>query len=313
MAVIGAGPGGLSAAYYLITSGYEVTIFEGKSKAGGMMRYGIPEYRLPYDILDLEIQYIESLGVNIQYNKKIVTSADFMNIYENFDSVFFSTGLFISYTMDITGEDLPNVISGLEFLERVSNKDIPEIGKKVAVIGGGNTAMDAARTARRLGAEVEIYYRRRIEDMPADKEEIEEALEENVVFHPQTTPLEIKKEDSRIKFFWGKNEMKDEEGKRPKPVLIKGKHYTTILDTLIVAIGQDADNSFLPRELYDKLDISRGKIQVDEFGKTAVDKLFAGGDVSNNTADAISAIADGYRAAKGIDNYLMKKGESHDS
>jgi len=306
IAIIGAGPGGLSTAYYLTTAGYEVTIFESKEKAGGMMRYGIPEYRLPYNIIDKEVEYITSLGVNIKFNNGIETPEDFHKIYNNYDAVFFSTGLNKSYTIDITGEELPNVISGLDFLERITKNDIPEIGKKVAVIGGGNTAMDAARTARRLGADVEIYYRRRIDDMPADKEEIEEAMEEKVIFYAQTTPLELEKDGEQVKFIWGKNEMIFEEGKRPKPVLIKGKFYSTIIDTLIVAIGQDADYSFLPENIHEMLRFKKSKVEVNKSGQTSVEKIFAGGDISNNTVDAISAIADGHRAAKGIDRYLQK-------
>lgn len=304
VAIIGAGPGGLSAAYYLVTAGYDVTIFEANEKAGGMIRYGVPEYRMPYDKLDEEIAYIESLGVKINYNSRIIEFAQFQKLYDSYDALFISPGLWKSIPVNIAGENLPNVISGIELLNKVTNNEPITIGKKVAVIGGGNSAMDAARTARRLGAEVELYYRRRIEDMPADSEEIHEAQAENVKFFPQTTPLEIKQEGSGIKLIWGKNEMQYEEGKRPKPVLIKGELFETNMDTLIIAIGQNADLTFIPKEIRDKIENKWNKIEVDNFGQTNVEKIFSGGDASNRKADAISAITDGHRAAQGIDKFL---------
>lgn len=306
VAIVGAGPGGLSAAYYLVTAGYDVTIFEANEKAGGMIRYGVPEYRMPYDKLDEEIAYIENLGVKIKYNTKVGETIPFQDLYDNFDAIFISPGLWNSIPVHITGEDLPQVMSGIELLNKVTNKESVNIGNKVGVIGGGNSAMDAARTARRLGAEVEIYYRRRIEDMPADPEEIAETLEEGVRFFPQTTPLEIQKDKQGIIFVWGKNEMVFESGKRPKPVLIQGTTYQTKLDSLIIAIGQNADLSFLPDEIRNNIETKWNKIVVNENGQTNIPKVFCGGDVANNIADAISAIADGHKAAMGIDKFLSQ-------
>jgi len=306
VAIVGAGPGGLSAAYYLRLLGYEITIFEGNDKGGGMLRYGIPEYRLPYDQLDKDINYIASLGVEIKYNTRIGENVKFDEIYNSYDALFISPGLWNSIPVNITGEELPNVISGIDLLNKVTNKEEIDLGNKVAVIGGGNSAMDAARTAKRLGAEVEVCYRRRIEDMPADVEEIVEAQEENVKFFPQTTPLELKKDGSRIKFVWGKNKMEHEEGKRPKPVLIKGETFETNIDTFIIAIGQNADLSFLTKEIRDSIETKWGKIIVNDNGQTNVEKVFSGGDASNSKADAVSAIADGHKAAVGIDKYLNK-------
>jgi len=306
IAIIGAGPGGLSAAYYLRLLGYEIEIFESNEKGGGMLRYGIPEYRLPYDQLDKDIDYIVSLGVKINYNTRISEEAKFNEIYNSHDALFISPGLWNSIPVNITGEELPNVISGIDLLSKVTYKEEIDLGSKVAVIGGGNSAMDAARTAKRLGAEVEIYYRRRIVDMPADVEEIEEAQDENVKFFPQTTPLELKKDGSKIKFIWGKNKMIFEEGKRPKPVLIKGETFETNLDTFIIAIGKNANLSFLPTEIRDNIETKWGKVVVNERGQTSVEKVFSGGDASNSKADAVSAIADGHKAAVGIDRYLNK-------
>jgi len=305
VAVIGAGPGGLSAAYYLKLLGYEVTVYESNENGGGMLRYGIPEYRLPYDQLDKDINYIESLGVKIKYNTRIGDQIKFDKIYNDHDAVFVSPGLWNSIPVNISGEELPKVISGIELLNKVTNKEKVELGSKVAVIGGGNSAMDAARTARRLGAEVEVYYRRRIQDMPADVEEITEAQEENVKFFPQTTPLELKQKGSKLEFIWGKNIMEEsKDGGRPKPVLIKGKTYETDIDTFIIAIGQKTDLSFLTDDIINKLETKWGKIVVKENGQTNIKKIFSGGDASNSKADAVSAIADGHKVAIGIDKFL---------
>jgi len=305
VAVIGAGPGGLSAAYYLKLLGYEVTVYESNENGGGMLRYGIPEYRLPYDQLDKDINYIESLGVQIKYNTRIGDQIKFDKIYNDHDAVFVSPGLWNSIPVNISGEELPKVISGIELLNKVTNKEKVDLGSKVAVIGGGNSAMDAARTARRLGAEVEVYYRRRIQDMPADVEEITEAQEENVKFFPQTTPLELKQKGSKLEFIWGKNIMEEsKDGGRPKPVLIKGKTYETDIDTFIIAIGQKTDLTFLTDDIINKLETKWGKIVVKENGQTNIKKIFSGGDASNSKADAVSAIADGHKVAIGIDKFL---------
>ena len=156
VAIIGAGPGGLSAAYYLALLGYDITVYEAHEYAGGMLRYGIPEYRLPYDQLDKDIEYIHSLGVKIACNTRIGEDIPFNDLLDRYDAIFYSTGLSQPYRIEIAGEDDPNVISGLELLDDVTKGKKPNIGKKVAVIGGGNVAMDAARTARRFGSNVTI-------------------------------------------------------------------------------------------------------------------------------------------------------------
>ncbi len=306
VAIVGAGPGGMSAAYYLITAGYDVTVYEAHAKGGGMIRYGVPEYRMPYDELDKDIDYIVSLGVKVHYNTKVGKDISFMELYNNFDAVFFSTGLDQSYDIGIPGEDLDNVIPGLALLDSVTEGNPIDIGKSVVVVGGGNVAMDAARTSVRLGAKSIVAYRRREIDMPADIEEIEEAHEEGVVFITQAIPVKIEKgTKTRLKFYYNEAEMVDQgEGKRPKPVAIEGAIKVLEVDTVIKAIGQGADYSFIPKEIAAKMKIERGKVIVDTFGRTGVDKVFAGGDIANRTMDAISAIADGHRAAKGIDDYL---------
>ncbi len=308
VAIIGAGPGGLSAAYYLSKMGYEVTIYEANDKAGGMLRYGIPEYRLPYDELDKDIDYIISLGVKIQYSTRVGEDISFQQIYGNYDSVFFSNGLTKPYSMRIDGEDLPGVLSGLKLLDDVTKGITPKIGKKVAVVGGGNVAMDAARTAVRLGADVTVVYRRRIEDMPADIEEITEAQEENVEFVTKAIPIKIEKNGNKLDFTWNNAKLIEQpDGGRPKPVVDEGKDITRSFDSIISAIGQSGDFSFLPEEIEQKLDFKWGKVQTSDEMRTGDEKIFAGGDVVNSIADAISAIADGHKAAIGIDRILREK------
>ncbi len=306
IAIVGSGPGGLSAAYYLSLLGYAVTLYDANDKAGGMLRYGIPEYRLPYDQIDKDIDYIQSLGVRINQNTRIGRDIPFLTIYNEHDAVFFSTGLTDPYGLDIIGEDLKGVIPGLAMLDDVTNGITPDIQSSVVVIGGGNVAMDAARTSKRLGAEVTVLYRRREVDMPAEEEEIHESQGEGCILITQAIPLRIEKGDTtRLKLYWGKAEMvPDGPGRRPKPVLIEGSGEMIECDTVIPAIGQAADFSFLPEEISSNLSFKRGYVEVNEFYQTADQKIFAGGDIANPQRDAISAIANGHSAAKGIDIFI---------
>jgi glutamate synthase (NADPH) small chain len=307
VAIIGSGPGGLSAAYYLRKLGYRIKIFESEEKAGGMIRYGVPEYRMPYDQLDKDIETILNLGIEIEYNRKVGADLDFRKVYDDFDAVFFSTGLTVPYKLEIEGEDLNGVLDGLDILEKVTRGIKLELGKKVAVIGGGNVAMDAARTARRLGADVTLLYRRREEDMPADAEEIQESHNEGVKFITQAIPVKLEKAGDQLKLIWNKAEMVDQgAGKRPRPVPIEDEIHELKMDNLISAIGQGPDYSFLGEDISNKLKFHRYKVITNEYGQTSLLKIFAGGDIVNSTADAISAIADGHKAAKGIDNFLNR-------
>lgn len=307
VAIIGAGPGGLSAAYYLLKMGYSVEIFEQNKAAGGMLRYGIPEYRLPYDALDKDINYIVSLGAKMHYNTRVGKDISFDELHAKFDSVFISTGLFEASQLAIEGETLPGVLYGLHFLDDVTNGKIPDLGKKVLVIGGGNVAMDAARTARRLGAEVAVIYRRREIDMPADREEIDEGYEENIEFHFQAIPMKIEQTtDNRLEFIWGKAEMKQlEEGKRPVPVMIEGSRESIVADTVISAVGQSTNYHWMEGEAITNIKFGKWTIEADRWGKSSDPKVFVGGDIFNRVADAISAIADGHRSARAIDSYLQ--------
>jgi len=307
VAIIGSGPGGLSAAWDLRKLGYQVKIFESEEKAGGMIRYGVPEYRMPYDQLDKDIATILNLGIEIEYNIKIGRDLDFKKVYDNYDAVFFSTGLTIPYKLEIEGEDLKGVLDGLDILDKVTRGIDLELEKKVAVIGGGNVAMDAARTARRLGAEVTVLYRRRKEDMPADAEEIQEAFCEGVKFITQAIPVKLEKSDDGLKLIWNKAKMVEQgEGKRPRPVPLEDEIHELRVDNLITAIGQGPDYSFLGEDINNELKFHRYKVITNEYGQTSLPKIFAGGDIVNFTADAISAIADGHKAAKGIDYFLNR-------
>lgn len=307
VAIIGAGPGGLSAAYYLTKLGYAVTVYESNEKGGGMLRYGVPNYRLPYDQLDKDIDYILSLGATIHYNVKVGRDVRFSELMAEFDAVFFSVGLSDPYGLGVEGEDHPRVLSGLQVLDDVTHERDPGVGKRVAVIGGGNVAMDAARVSRRLGAEVTVLYRRRIEDMPADPEEIHEARAEQVRFVTQAVPVRVEDGPSpaQVNILWGEAEMvADEKGGRPRPVLQEDRMHTETYDCIISAIGQGGDFEFLSDEYADQVEVRRGKVVADEGRQTGIPQLFVGGDVANNTADAVSAVADGHQAAVGIDRFL---------
>jgi glutamate synthase (NADPH/NADH) small chain len=307
VAVVGAGPGGLSTAYYLRRKGYAITVFEAKHRAGGMLRYGVPVYRLPDDQLDKDIEYIRSLGVDIQFSTRVGTDVSFSSLVDGYDAVFIATGLFVPYQMRIKGEEHPRVLSGLKVLDDVAEGRDPGVGKRVAVIGGGNVAMDAARVSRRYGAEVTILYRRRVQDMPADPEEIHESQAEGCRLITQAIPVEIHEgaHPDEVVIKWGEAEMvADESGGRPRPVLQEDRMHTQAFDCIIAAIGQGADFSFIPEEYRDRIRINRGKIAFSDYQQTSMPKIFVGGDIANNTADAISAIEDGHHAARGIDRML---------
>ncbi|RLD79552.1 MAG: oxidoreductase, partial [Bacteroidetes bacterium] len=307
--IIGAGPAGLTAGYYLALKGFDVTIYEAKSKAGGMTMYGIPKYRLPLESLDKQIGYMESIGVKIKYNTRVGKEIQFDEIYNKYDVLFMGIGFEKPWTLGMTGEDLKGSMQAVTYLEQINDGQTVDVGNKVVVIGGGNVAIDAARVAKRHGAEVTILYRRRVVDMPADWEEIEGAEDEDVIITPQGIPLEIIGDDkgNAIKIKFAMAEMvPDDKGGRPRPVQIEGSETEMDVTCVIGAIGQEADYSFLTDEIKGKLELKRGRIVTNDDMQSTVEKIFAGGDSVNSTADAISAIADGYRAVKGIEKFLLK-------
>ena len=306
VAIIGGGPMGLSAAYFLRRMGHDVTIYESMPYCGGMLRYGIPEYRLPKEVLDEEIDTIEQMGVDIITNTKVGVDIPFETIRSDFDAVLLGIGAWVSTGVGCKGEDAEGVIGGIDFLRKVVRNEPIKLGDRVAIVGGGNTAMDACRTAVRLGAK-EVYniYRRTKDEMPADMIEIEEAEEEGVIFKNLTNPLEIvKDENGHIKeVILQVMELgePDESGRR-RPVPVEGATETIALDTMILAIGQAVDAS-----LFDCDKTRKGAIAYDkETFMTSIPGVFAGGDCGNDKISiAVEAIADAKKASEIIDAYLF--------
>ena len=303
IAVVGGGPGGLTAAYFLRTYGHSVEVFDAMPKTGGMLRYGIPEYRLPKAVLDKEIELIESMGVVITTNSKISGDDGLKKLRDTHDAVVIATGAWRGMKMGVGGENLPGVYDGIEFLRSVSLNRPHDIGQRVVVVGGGNTAMDACRTAVRLGAkEVYIVYRRTIDEMPADRVEIDEALEEGVCFKTLKNPVLISGEGKVSSVRLQKMELGEPDASgRCSPVPID-EFEELAVDSVIMAIGQRLDPCGFTSVETNK----RGNFAVDEVSfLTNIDGVFAIGDAVNKGADiAISAIAHGKKAALSIDAYL---------
>ena len=300
VAIIGTGPAGLSAAYYLSRMGFEAHVFEKDGEGGGVAQHAIPEYRLPVAGHDKQMDVFRKAGAHFHYDTE-VNDCDILKMSDDYDAVFIAAGLQKSSEFRIPGVDLPGVKHAFYFLMDNPEEGSIEVGSRVLVIGGGNVAMDTARTCLRLGAEVVISYRRRIEDMPADEEEIQEAMEEGIDFRPKTIPVRIEKTDQGLKYFYAEARMvEDPDGGRPKPVRKDDTEYGVEVDTVFLAIGQSSDLSFLPDEISGKMNIQWGEIEVDEHQYTGVKNIYAGGDITPGAGDIITAIADGMRAAKAI-------------
>ena len=305
VAIIGGGPGGISAAYYLAIKGHDVTVFDMMPKMGGMLRYGIPQYRLPKEVLDKELALVEKLGVEFRNNIKIGRDISLDTLNQEYDAVIAAPGAWSSTKMRVDGEDAEGVFGGIDFLRSVILGSPVDIGKRVAVCGGGNTAMDACRTAVRLGAEkVYIIYRRTRDEMPADALEIDEAQEEGVDFRFLTNPDKILTQDGKvcgIKLQIMELGEPDASGRR-KPVPIEGKFETLEVDSVIMAIGQEPELGG-----FEELDkTSRGTISADESTfRTNINGIFAIGDATNKGADiAISAIGEAQKSVAVVDSYL---------
>ncbi|NLP48509.1 MAG: FAD-dependent oxidoreductase [Clostridiales bacterium] len=313
VAVVGAGASGLSCAYYLVRIGYEVDVFESQAVAGGVLAYGIPEYRLPADVLSQEIETIEQEGVNIILNTEIGKDVLFEDLREDYDAIYIATGTQFPAKVDIPGEDLPGVIPGVDFLKDVKLFNCVDLrGQNVAVIGGGNTAIDSARTAVRLGAKsVTVLYRRTLDIMPAYEEEIEEALSEGVVILELVSPLRfIEGSDGKLaKVECVRRAISDFDNQgRRNTKHIEGTNFMLDVDTVITAVSQYADLPF----------ISKGDIGVTNWGTFVIDPktmmttmpgVFAGGDIARGPEDVIRAIADGKHAATSIDRFLGGSGK----
>jgi len=305
VAIIGGGPMGLSAAYFLRQLGHSVTIFDAMPKLGGMLRYGIPEYRLPKEVLDSEIDVIAAMGVEMIPNTKIGEDLSFETVRNDFDAVLLGIGAWVSTGVGCPGEDAEGVIGGIDFLRKVVRNEHIDFGNKVAIVGGGNTAMDACRTAVRLGAD-EVYniYRRTKDEMPADAIEIEEAEEEGVIFKNLTNPLEIIKDENghvkQVHLQVMELGEPDASGRR-RPVPVEGKTETIDVDTMILAIGQAVDAA-----PFDVDKTRKNAISYDpETFMTSIPGVFAGGDCGNDKISiAVEAIADANKASIVIDSYL---------
>ncbi len=320
VAVVGCGPAGLTCAGELAKKGYEVTIFEALHKAGGVLSYGIPEFRLPKDLVAKEIENVKNLGVTIETNVIIGRSLTIDDLMEDgYQAVFVGSGAGLPRFLNIPGENLLGVYSANEFLTRVNLMKaykFPEaptpvkVGKHVAVVGAGNVAMDAARTAKRLGAEqVYIVYRRGEDEVPARQEEVHHAKEEGIIFKLLNNPCEIHGEDgwvTGIEVVRQELGEPDESGRR-SPVPVEGSNYIIPVETVVIAIGQSPNP--LIRQTTPGLETQRwGGIIVDEDTmKTSKDGVYAGGDTVTGAATVILAMGAGKKAAQSIDEYLSEK------
>lgn len=321
VAIVGSGPSGLTCAGDLAKLGYDVTLFEALHAAGGVLMYGIPQFRLPKEIVQHEIAALKELGVKIEVNSVIGRTFTVKELMEEegFDAVYIGTGAGLPHFMQIDGENLNGVYSANEFLTRVNLMKAYEfpnvatpvyVGKKAAIVGAGNVAMDAARTAKRLGAEhVYIVYRRGEDEMPARKEEIGHAKEEGVELRLLNNPVSIKGDEKGwvnglecVKMELGEA---DASGRR-SPVAIKGSEYILDVDMVVMAIGQ-GPNPLIKQTTPDLEVNKRGNIVADEAGATSIPGVFAGGDIVTGAATVISAMGAGKRAAIAIDEYLKNK------
>lgn len=300
--IIGSGPAGLTCAAFLKKSGYKVTIYEKKNYLGGILRHGIPEFRLPKSILDNCINQILSLGINVKLNMELGKDYKLEEVEDKFDAIFLSIGANKSLKMNIEGENLVGVYGANELLENQNHPDYK--GKNVAIIGGGNVAMDASRTIKRLGAKsVTVIYRRAKEQMPAEPKELLEAKDENISFMFQTNIVKILGKDKVEKIECVKTELIKKEGEvRAVPVNIEGSNFEIEMDYVVMAVGSHTEQKVL-----EELSISlskRGYVLVNEKYMTSRKKVFAGGDLAGTKATVAWAARNGRDAALEIAKFL---------
>lgn len=309
VAIIGAGPAGLACAYHVTRLGHKAVVFEKMPKAGGMLRYGIPAYRLPKDVLDREISRLVKMGVEFRVGKPVPDAAHMQEMLQDYAALFMSPGAWKSRSLNVEGEKTTGVMPGLEFLRKIGEGKPPEIGKRVIVVGGGNTAVDTARAARRLGADVRIVYRRSRVEMPAFEEEIMQAEEEGVAIEMLMAPKRVLSLDGRVsglecqKMRLGDP---DESGRR-KAVPIDGEFSTFEADTIMTAIGEEIDTSIVPS----RLPIEDGSLKTRSSGQTEWQNVFAGGDFIAGTRTVVDALGSGKRSAIAID--CLIRGEAFES
>ncbi len=308
VAIIGSGPTGLSAAYFLLCLGHEVTIFESGAEAGGMMRYGIPRFRLPETVIESDLATLCDMGVEFCFNTTFGKEITLEALRSRFDALLLAVGAQKAATMQIPGEDAEGVTSGIDFLRKAASGVKPCPGERVVVTGGGNTAIDAARTALRLGASsVTILYRRSRKEMPANRAEIEEALAEGVSIIEHAAPILIRQVDGTLEItaLTMRPGEPDESG-RCRPIAVDGSEFILKANTLISAIGQEIDP--LTGSAASINTTGSGKLQVDsETLQSAAEWIFAGGDCVTGTDLAIRAVAQGKRAAHSINLFLQKE------
>jgi len=299
IAIVGSGPAGLACAYFLAREGFPSVIYEAEPEPGGMLRVGIPPYRLPREVLDREIEAIAGLGVEFQLGLRVGQDIGLEELYERYDALFIATGAHCSRPMKIEGEDEPGVMAGLEFLKLVNAGHSLDVGKHVLVIGGGNTAIDAARTALRLGAEVKIVYRRTRSEMPAHPEEIEEAEQEGIELIFLAAPKKIQREGGALEVEFIRMELGEpDESGRKRPVPIEGSEFSLRADLLIKAIGEEPS---LPQvEGESKVTVGNPHALLQRAG------VFLGGDALSGPSTVVEAIASGKEKAFEIIRYLRE-------
>ncbi|MCK4322775.1 FAD-dependent oxidoreductase [candidate division WOR-3 bacterium] len=312
VAIVGAGPGGLAVAYYLRLMGYETVIFEKLPKPGGMLRYGIPEYRLPYEALDKDIEHIKSIGVEIRCNTTVGEDITLLELRDDYDAIFVSPGFHLGRTTGVPGTDHPDVFQAIEMLREVTMGEEIKVTDEIVVIGGGDVAMDISRTLIRFQmqkfgtVDITVSCLETRDIMPATEEEIKEALEEGIDLYPGWGPDKIIIQENKITGIVMKECIRvfDEEGcfnpefNEEEKMELKGS-------MIVEAIGQAPDFTFLPEEIKEKLEYEGGRIKINECGQTSLPWLFLGGDLTRGP-DVINAIDTGHKAARGIDTFISK-------
>ena len=303
IAIVGSGPAGLSCAYHLARLQYDVTVFESSSSAGGMLRMGIPSYRLPRDVLDQEISRIVALGVEIRTGIAFGENLSLDGL-RDYQAIFIASGAHRSRSLQIPGEKGKDVLSGLGLLRKINLAQKGKLGNRIAIIGGGNTAIDVARSVIRMGKKATILYRRSKEEMPAFEDEIVEAIEEGVKIKYLVNPIRIQQRDSLKRLECLRMELgeKDETGRR-RPVPVPNSNFFIEADSVTIAAGEEIEVSFLPKGVERK----EGIVLTRRDGSTGIKGIFAGGDLTSNQRTVAHAIGSGKKAALAIDCYLKGK------